>query len=313
MAELIRVQNFGVINIRENTRVAVNASAGQAVLVVKNASGFVAEDFVRIGAGEQAEIAEVLSVTGQNITLTGNLSFRHLRGERVIKLFGDQISIFRATNTDGSVPPDNLFAEIATIAIRANQLYTDYLDTGGGAGFWYKFVYRNSVSSVTTNLADSIANRGGDFGHYVTIEEIRTEAGFQHNPDVTDQMIYDRRSDAESEIRGVLYNAGYALPLVEPIPSIVKNITKLLAAGYLLLQDYGVLQDGTNKEGDKKIELAQILLGKIRSREIVILDDIGEIPFIHRNKISGWPNDRTATTSAREFGGKRKASMSDKF
>ena len=249
MAELLRLDNFGPLNVVETTQLDADADAGQAVVTVKNSQGFATGDFFRIGDGEQAEIKKVLSISGNNITADTNFSFKHLKYEKLIKLFGDQIRIFRASNIDGSIPADESFTELATISIEADQLFTDYLDATGGSDFWYKFVYRNSDNLNTTDLADSIAVRGGDFGHYVSVSEIRNEAGFTNNPDITDQMIADRREDAESEVKGALSVAGYNLPLTNPIPAVIKNATKLLAAGYLLLQDYGVTAEGSNKEG----------------------------------------------------------------
>jgi hypothetical protein len=225
-----------------------------------------------------------------------------LKYEKLIKLFGDQIRIFRASNIDGSIPADESFTELATISIEADQLFTDYLDTTGGSDFWYKFVYRNSANFYTTDLADSIAVRGGDFGHYVSVSEIRNEAGFTNNPDITDQMIADRREDAESEVKGALSVAGYKLPLTNPIPSVVKNATKLLAAGYLLLQDYGVTAEGSNKEGQAKIDLAEKILKKIQNREIV-LTDIKEASLAKETIIGGWPNDSTKESDIDESGG----------
>lgn len=305
MAQLISLSGLDEFNVGEKTTLSADATHNQATLQVDNILTFSVNNFLAIGhlGSESCEIKKIQSISGKQITLAANLDHSHKKGEPVQVVRYDQLRLYRAANVDGSIPPVSSFSLLATITLEGDQMTMEYLDQSGGANFWYRYTYYNSHTASETPLASSQALRGGDYGKYASIEEIRIEAGFQNNFDVTDQMIADRRDDAESEVKSVLYVAGYSLPLQSPIPPIVKNITKLLAAGYLLLQDYGVLNDGTNKEGVKKIQLARELLEKIRTKEIVLIDHLQETSYSRSGKISGYPRD----------GSMRRATMHDEF
>jgi len=49
------------------------------------------------------------------------------------------------------------------------------------------------------------------------------------------------------------------LPL-SSVPEIIKTITKLLAAGWLMWQEYGEEASGTSKDGIAKVEQARSML-----------------------------------------------------
>lgn len=305
MAQLISLSGFDQFNLGEKTTLSSDALSNQSTLQVENIVTFSVNNFLAIGhiGSETCEIKKIQSISGKTITLTSSLDHLHKKTEPIQVLRYDQLRLYRAANIDGSIPPMSSFTLLATIPLEGDQMTVEYLDQAGGSNFWYRYTYYNSHSSSETPLGSSQAIRGGDYGKYASIDEIRIEAGFQNNTDVTDQMIADRREDAESEIKSVLYVAGYTLPLQAPVPPIIKNITKLLAAGYLLLQDYGVLSEGTNKEGIKKISLARELLEKIRTKEIVLIDQLNEVSYSRSGKIAGYPRD----------GSMRRATMHDQF
>lgn len=319
MAELLRLTSFGPRNLLETSQLNADAAAGQAVITPKNVEGFGSADadkYMIVGepGSEQAEIREVSSLTATTITFSANLTFTHRRFEKVLKLFGNQIKVYRAPNVNGKPPADDAYTNIATVSIQPDQEFVEFNDPTGGSDFWYKQTYYNSASLGETDKADSVAVRGGDFGHFATLWEIRSEAGMQNNPELTDEIISDRRDDAESEVKGAITAAGYTLPFAAdiPTPPTVKNATKLLAAGYILLQDYGVLSEGSNKEGNAKVRLAREILKQIRDREVVLLD-ITEAQISAGNQIKGWPDDSTKDASAEDAGGKRIFRISDKF
>lgn len=304
MATTLSLLNFSTANIAETTQVSTDASAGAVSVVVKNANNLAIDDYVVIGllGSELSELKRITGLSTQTLTVSAT-SFAHKANEPVSELRGNQIKVYRAANVDGTQPSDGSFSLLTTVDIDVDQPFTIYTDSTGGSDYWYKQTYYHSVSTAETAIADSTAVRGGDYGHYVTIEEVRIEAGFTNNPDVTDQMISDRRDDAESQVNGVLKSAKYTLPLTAPYPPVIKNITKLLAAGYLLLQDYGVGADSTNKEGRAKIELAEMLLGKIMRKEIVLVDQFTSSELGSSSILRGWPDSSTATASVEDAGG----------
>lgn len=294
MAEILTLSGYSPANLVEKTGLSVDVAAALTTVTAKDVTNIAANDFVIIGTpGEDdAEKRKVTAVntTTQVLTLVSALTFAHKRFESVTKLRGDQIRLYRASNVDGTVPAS--FSLLATIDIPADQLSVQYTDSTGGSSYWYRQTYYNSVSLAETNLTDAPAKRGGDFGHFCTVDEVRAEAGLSNNPDYPDWMIADRRDDAESEIKGTLRSAGYTLPFAT-IPSTVRNVTKLLAAGYLLQQDYGPGVEGSTKEGQGKINMAYQLLEKIMNHQIVLLDAV-EADVAERSSINGWPDETTA-------------------
>jgi phage gp36-like protein len=291
MAQLLKAPNYDSDNIAERTEVNADVASGQATVTVKNVQGFANSDFFRIGEGETAEIKKISSISNQTITATTNFTFPHNRGEKLVKLRFDQIKFKRANNVNGSVPVDGSFSTIATVNIEADQDETEYNDPVGSSSYWYKYTYYNSDSANESDISDSIAVRGGGFGYYCSIDDVRIEAGFVNNFAITDKMIQDRLDEAQDEVKGAL-SARYTLPL-SYVPKILRNITKLLAAGYLLITAYGPGEEGTNKEGQQKIQHAQALLAKIVSGEIALIGIDEQVIAGNIDTISGYP-DNTA-------------------
>jgi hypothetical protein len=303
-AETLRLSNWPEANLVELTKLNADAAAAASSITVQNAQGLAADNFICIGrlGSEQAEIIKISSVSSTTVNLATSLSFAQKKYSDVTKLRGDKIRVYRATNVDGTVPSDANFALLDTVTIEADQNYTEYTAATGGSGYFWKQTFYHSVGLTETELGDSDAVRGGDYGHYATIEDIRKEAGFQDNPELTDENIHDRRNDAESQVNGCLKAAQYNLPL-SSVPSVIENITKLLAAGYVLLQDYGVGADGTNKEGQAKINLAESLLTKIKKHEIILTNDIDQTESASTSYMSGWPDDTTESAAELSGGG----------
>jgi hypothetical protein len=49
--------------------------------------------------------------------------------------------------------------------------------------------YCNATSNVETDIQDSVPVRGDDFGHYASLTEIRSEAGFDNAYNLSDVTI----------------------------------------------------------------------------------------------------------------------------
>lgn len=294
MAEVLRPTNFDAINLLEKTELSADVASGQKVANVLNAQGLTDDDYYIIGhlAQELSELAQLDSKSGNALTAVANYGQAHKKGDAVIKLFGNKIRIYRAANVSGAVPADGDFSLLATLDIEADQNFSEYTDSTGGSGYWYKKTYYNSANGSETDLADAVAVRGGNYGAYATWEEVREEAGLTNNKWINPNIYQEKLTSAQSEVNTSLRIGGYTLPLTA-IPKIVKNATLLIAAGYVLLKDYGTENSGTNKEGAQKLEEGRKLLAVIEKGGDLV-DDTGtaiETDSTPGSKINGYPLD----------------------
>lgn len=302
MAETLRPTNYDAINVLEKTELSADVAAGQKVANVINAQGIVADDFYVIGplSAELSELAQLDSKTGNALTAEANYANAHKRGDQVTKLFGNKMKLYRAANVDGTAPADASFVELVTIDIEADQSFTEYVDSLGGSGYWYKKTYYNSTNTSETSLAASDAVRGGNYGAYATWEEVREEAGLTNNRYIPEDVYQDKLVMAQSEVNASLRVGGYTLPLAV-VPKLVKNATLLIAAGYVLLKDYGVATTGTNKEGNQKLEQGRLLLKNIETKRDTLTDDAGEeLTTNTTGKVNGYPDDSAAYNTPSE-------------
>ena len=315
MAQTLLPENFPEINVKEATVTSAEAAAGANSIVVENAQNAAPNDFIYIGTpgSEKVEKAKVASVTGQTITLVGALSFKHERFSLVTVVRGDQIQVYTAANVDGSIPADADFsAHDSPVDIDADDVATIITDEDGTTDLWYKYVYYDSdASQEVTTLNASVADRGGDYGAYATIEDILIEAGLDRNPYIKKTYVALKRFGVQSEINSKL-NTSYTVPFTEPIPGIIEHITILMTAGYVLMREYGPTASGTSKDGEAKLQQGRDLLGKAAGGTIDIVDESGE-SLTSKNAISGWPNSSTATAEGSRGGSKRAFRMSDRF
>jgi hypothetical protein len=302
MSEIIRVPNFSAINLQETSILDADALAAQAQATIVNDITFTVGAKVVIGtlAQETAEVATIQSLASKVITFTANLNNKHLRGEPITQLFGDRIRLYRATNVDGNIPADSAFSYLSIYAIiQGDESTSELTDPDGGAGYWYKTTYYNTATGAETSLALSVPVRGGGYGKLVSIESIRTESGLLDNQNIDDGKFAERRDQAEAEVLGALAAAGYTLPLQSAsgtlyTPALVENITRLLAAGYMMLQEYGPPAEGETNAGQAKVKEARQLLKQIQKQELVLLDITG-VPMVRTAQVAGWPDDTTAT------------------
>lgn len=301
LSEILQIPNFDSINIVENALLDADAACNQAIITLLNTEGIAVSDQIYVGqlGAETGEIKTILSISGKNITFTSNLSNNHRKYEPVAKLFGNQMKVYRTANVDGNIPADTSFSQIGSaINLDPDQTFTLFTDGSGGSDYWYKTTYFNSVTLGETSLAQSYATRGGGYGHYASVEDVRLEAGLQGATELDDSVFSARRDQAEDEINGRLAASGYTIPLQNAsgtllVPPIIENITRLLAAGYVLNQDYGPTTEGDTKNGDTKIKQARALLDEIQNKQIILLDVLGA-SLVNTPQVSGWPDDSTA-------------------
>lgn len=291
--EILIADNFGAINLLEETELSAGAAASQANVVVVNPQGYATNDYVLVGdvGSDRAEIKKILSITGQTITFSSNLSLDHTKDETLTKLRGNQINFYRAANVDGTVPSDASFSLVSTVSIEPDQTETEYVDSVGGSGYWYKFTYYNDVSSEETDISTAQAVRGGGYNQYASVDQVRTEAGLKNNKYIDDAQILEAIEDAEGQVKASLAAAGYTLPLAE-VPYLIRYVTKQLAAGYLLTNSYGAQHMGTEKDGDLKIKRAMDILTKIESGKTTLtIPPTDETVSQDTTSIAGYPDD----------------------
>jgi phage gp36-like protein len=305
MPQTLELSNFDEINLKERTRLASDTSGDDAV--VESTQGFAASDYFVVGecGVEGAELAQVQTIASNTLDAQANFALSHLRGEPVVKLFGNQIRIWRAANVDGSVPADSSFTLVTTVDIDVDQPTTEYTDPTGGSSYWYKKTYHHSGTGAETALADAEAVRGGNYGHYVTLHEVVQEA-FPGGIDyLSMQLVADARDAAEEEVNGLIAQR-YTLPLPS-VPKLIKKVTLLIAAGWLLSKVWSSGEEGTNKDGKDKRKEGREILKSIVSGDLTLLD-LQQVAITgETTQIRGYPDSATPREQRRKF------SMSMKF
>lgn len=313
MPTTLRAQNFSPINIKENTYVDADAAVGATSVTAKSAQNIAQNDFIYIGGpnSEGTEKRQVGAVSGQTLPVSA-LTFAHKRYEQIMAVNGDQIKFYRAANVDGSIPAAASFSAVSggTVDIDADQLFTDFTDTGGSSSYWYTYTYRNSTTTNETELDPQVAVRGDDYNHYTAIDAIRKEAGFQNNTFITDGLISLHRDAAESEINGILI-ANYSLPLDQPVPAMVEYMARRLAAGMLLAAESLTKED--KEKGEGMMTSVRDMLTKIGNRTMSLVDYQGNSMLTAGNAMGGWPDNTTEEALPEDGGSERMFRISDRY
>lgn len=288
MSSTLNAESFSEINIRERTSLNQGAAANDTTLHVVSTEGFSAGQPIFVGtpARDGCEGATVDTVTDDTtLTLTAPLGLAHGPYEPVLGVIGGSIRIYRASNVDGTVPSDDDFALLVVRSIDADQQTTYYTDPDGSSDYWYKLTYYDATNNAETALADAVAVRGSDYGHYASLTEIRREAGFTNAYNLSDVTIDQQRAAAESEINSTLAN-NYTTPF-SPVPADIRTLTIQLAAGLLLCspEAYGP----SNPYGIQKLKDARARLAAMASRDSTITDDSGN-SLTSSDSVSSYPN-----------------------
>ena len=118
--------------------------------------------------------------------------------------------------------------------------------------------------------------------NYSTIAQVRLEAGFTNNLDILDATITEYTNQAHGVILSKLAS-DYDITKLDVsnlafVNSIAQSVLTrceiLLASGYLLIKEYGVMiGDKPIDEAKRRIDEAFKLLDKISSGEIQLLDN----------------------------------------
>lgn len=313
-SQTLSAPNYLDNNLVQQTRLAAVIATGSPALTVLNNTGFTAGDYFVVGTlgGEVTELLTVGITTGETtITPTASTTLDHNSYDYVTKLFGNQLKAYRAPNVNGLAPDDDTFTPLGNaFDLDVDSAATLYTDPDGGSDWWYKFTYFNSTTSAETNLADSQAVRGGGIGNYCSVGDIRTEAGFQSAPYITDKMIDDKRQAAQREIDSTLVDS-YTVPFVQPVNAFIADICKRLAAGLLLLKQYGQLQRQNTMDGSTKVAAARADLQKIALGQIKLTDTTGTSTALPDSSgdTASWPDQTTVIAPRSEGGAPRQFRM----
>lgn len=308
MANSLSVSNFDRPNILAQTQLTKDIAAGVTSLPVGNSSSFTTTSgsYVLIGtAGSPtAELGEATTGgTSTSITVTATTTLAHSFNDFVSLLYGNQLNIYRADDVsgNGTQPPDTDFAKIDTINITANSPLTAYTDAAGTTGQWYKFTYYNQATLAETPLADSRAVQPGAV-HYVSLDQVRAAAGFTNNPNVSDDIVAEKRDAAEKEVNGALQGV-YDLPLPQPINPIIVEIVKNIAGGELMAEMYTGVSSAKVAEGNTKAAKGRVGsvddnvagLAQLVDRSVILMDaNYNEEAREEAHGFGGWPDETTA-------------------
>lgn len=275
MSQVLNALNFEPVNIMAQTDILTDAEADQDTIAVLNTASFEVGKTIILGEGENAEMVVVESLANQQIVATTDLKFKHLAGERVGQLVGNAVKFYRAADVDGTTPGDGSFSVLATVPIVPDQPGTYYTDTTGSLDYWYKYIYidTNNPNDYTA-LADSVAVRGGNYGIYATVEQVRDEAGLQNNTYITDQTLYANLVFAQGSINSALSSAGYTLPL-DSVPAIIEHLAVRLAAGYTLRSKALVNDEAIIAQGNAMVEDVEAFLTKLSEGKLELFDNAG--------------------------------------
>lgn len=314
MSQTLKLNNFSEINIVDQTLVTADTPAGSSSLTVQNARDFTSLWllFGDKGSKDSELLANTSVTSGTSIPLTGVTVLLHPQYTPVYSLYGNQLNIYRAANVDDSQPDDTQFTLLATVTIDPNGSQTTYLDASGGGNYWYKYTFYNSSNSNETSIGDAVGVRGSFTPNYCSLDDIRDEAGFSRASYITDGMIDLKRRAAQSEIDGTL-TGFYNVPFQSPINPWIADICRRLAAGLLLLEQYGAVNTLNTADGEQKVKDARSDLQALAMKEKELTDQEGNSLALAGSTggISSWPNATTADADPSVGGAPRLFRMSD--
>jgi hypothetical protein len=103
MPQTLNINNFDAINLLEATLLDGDTAIGATSLLVQNNTGYAVNDFIVIGriGDEGSEMRTIASTSTTTGLTTDPLVLKHNRYELINKIFGSQVKIYRAPNTNG--------------------------------------------------------------------------------------------------------------------------------------------------------------------------------------------------------------------
>jgi len=140
----------------EKSYLTSKANAAQADLVVQNASGFSAAQYVVIGepGQEQTEIRSISSISGNTITLGSNLGFTHSENTKITYIKYNQVKFYRSDTESGT------YTLQTTKDIAIGEPHTLYDDPTGASTHYYKIRYYDSTSATLSPYSSAMSATG---------------------------------------------------------------------------------------------------------------------------------------------------------
>ena len=295
------------ITKQETTKLTADASAGSNVILsVDNNQGFSVDDLIIIkkAGREKSEKEKVTTITDSDKITVETLRMNHLEDEEIRKVPYDQVKLTYCDTETGTYTD---VADWSDINYDDLVTYIDHL--AGTSSTYYKAVFRNSVTGRESGVSDVF--QAASDSHYCTINDILEEAGFLNNRYIEPERVYRTRASAEAEVKGSISSV-YVLPL-DKTCELTEIITKLLAAGWLMWQEYGEEASGTDKDGIAKVKEARSMLKAIRNGNLPLLDSSDTEPTKKGSSLSGWPNDTTKDADEEDAGGDISFRIKQKF
>jgi len=287
----------------EKTEVSTATAAGSSVgIVVKNNQGYEADDYIIVKreGGEQAHICKISSVSGNDTIVVDTLKYALVAGDPVVKILYNQRRIYGCAASGGT------FVELSgsPVDIEVDRPDGTLFEYEESTYVYFKAVYYNATTLITTSLDDADEVSTLETARYCSVFDVREESGFKDSDYVDAGRIDGLIIQAEAEVKASVGSI-YELPLTV-VSEVIKMITKLLSAGWLMLQEYGEEASGTSKDGAVKIAEARSMLKSIRNRQLVLRDssdvELTKIA-VPEGRLNGWPNDTTKDLSSKNSGG----------
>lgn len=271
------------------SKLAADVVVGSNVsLTLEDNAGFAQNCFAVIGqpGTEQGELEQVnQAVTPGTGVRVATLLFPHKKGEIVTVYRYNKRKVYGSLTVGGSYTELTGYGSPALIAVD-NPQGTIFEYNGGEGYLYFKATYYDSVGTTETALADAVAFRGDDVARYAVIYKIKRKAQLLDNPFITDDRWEDKRMQAENEINSTIMQR-YTLPLAE-IPPLITMLCELLAAGYVLYEEFGKDGDGAGMLAEARAILKSIQDG----RQKLIGADGTELatPENNSNELDGYPD-----------------------
>lgn len=278
----------------ERTVLDSDVSAGSNVSVtLASNDGFDENAYIVVGreGSELAELQQVnAAVTPGTAIQVATLKFNHKKGEPVTVYRYNQRKFYGCATVDGTFV--ELTSDGSPKDIQVDDPQGTMLEYTDNAYSYFKATYYNETTLEETSIDDADSTDGDSSKRYASIFQIRVAAGMADNPFYADSIVEMKRVQAESEVNASI-KARYTLPLSE-VPALITNITTMLAAGYIMYEQFG--KDG---DGVSLLASARSQLKAIREGKLVLLDEDGEelTRQTRTGRLRGYP-DGTITSGA---------------
>jgi len=208
-----------------------------------------------------------------NVITVPTLSFDHKDGIQVQKILYNQRKFYSCATEAGNYTLISGGTKDIEVD-RPDGTFFEHAD--GTSSTWYKATYCNETTKEETDTADAIATQGSESNHYTSLYAIRRQSGFEEAFGISNETVADYRDEAENEFESRIATT-YSTPLSQK-PKVGRQIVNLLAAGNLLIKEYGMEADiEISKSGARMLERANELLGKIVDGTLKLIDEDGSL------------------------------------